>query len=182
MSTGYCRSDRVGLVQRVGPVILLTVENAKTSTLMPHLTKRILPQSIVCTDEWTAYRHLGHTGCDHRRINHSEGVYVSGDIHTKTIEGFWSLVKSGIRGSHHAASAKYLPGYLNEYTWRYNHRHERRSMFELFLSERHNQRRGAVWDLAISASAVSISSRSAPESSTLGRSAALAPRPCGPRP
>ena len=47
---------------------------------------------------------------------------MSGDIHTQTIEGFWSLVKRGISGTHHFVSAKHLQGYLNEYVWRYNHR------------------------------------------------------------
>ena len=41
-----------------------------------------------------------------------------GDVHTNPIEGFWSLVKRGIAGTHHAVSAKWLQGYLNEYTWR----------------------------------------------------------------
>lgn len=35
---------------------------------------------------------------------------------------FWSLVKRGIDGTHHAVSWKYLQGYVNEYVWRYNHR------------------------------------------------------------
>ena len=43
-------------------------------------------------------------------INHSAKVYVSGDVHTQTIEGFWSLVKRGIRGTHHSVSAKHFRG------------------------------------------------------------------------
>ena len=49
---------------------------------------------------------------------------MSGDVHTNTIEGFWSLVKRGISGTHHSVSAKHLQGYLNEYVWRYNFREE----------------------------------------------------------
>jgi transposase-like protein len=63
----------------------------------------------------------------HRRVNHSAGVYVEGDAHTQTIEGFSSLLKSGLRGTYHSVSAKWLQSYLNEYAWRYNHReHTRR--------------------------------------------------------
>ena len=47
---------------------------------------------------------------------------MSGDVHTNTIEGFWSLVKGGIGGVYHAVSHKWLQGYLNEYVFRYNHR------------------------------------------------------------
>ena len=52
----------------------------------------------------------------------SEKVYVSGDVHVNTMEGFWSLVKRGIGGVYHSVSAKHLQGYLNEYAWRYSHR------------------------------------------------------------
>src|SRR4051794_24055889 len=47
-----------------------------------------------------------------------EKVYVSGDVHTQTIEGFFSNLKRGIAGAYHAVSSKWLPTYLNEYAWR----------------------------------------------------------------
>jgi hypothetical protein len=47
---------------------------------------------------------------------------VDGDVHIQTIEGFWSLVKSGIRGKYHSVSAKWLQSYLDEHARRYNHR------------------------------------------------------------
>lgn len=59
-------------------------------------------------------------GYEHRRIHYAASVYVQGDVHANTIEGFWSLVKRRIGGTHHAVSAKYPQGYLNEYVWRYN--------------------------------------------------------------
>ena len=122
-----------GMVERGGSVVALTVDNAQATTLLPHMEKRILPESVVYTDEYPSYGRLHRSGYDHRRIHHAEGVYVSGDVHTNTIEGFWALVKNGIRGSHHAVSAKWLQGYLNEYAWRYNHRKDPRGMFLLLL-------------------------------------------------
>ena len=66
--------------------------------------------------------------------SHMYNVYVSGDVHTQMIEGFWSLVKRGLSGTHHAVSAKYLQGYLNEYVWRYNNRDaEGPAMFLLLI-------------------------------------------------
>lgn len=127
---GSHKTPVFGMAERGGHVVALTVENAKASTLMPHMLKRILPKSTVYTDEWSAYAQLGRQGYQHERIHHSAGVYVSGNVHTNTIEGFWSLVKRGIGGTHHAVSAKYLQGYLNEYAWRYNRRKDRRSMFD----------------------------------------------------
>lgn len=57
-------------------------------------------------------------------------IYVAGDTHTNTIEGFWSLVKRGISGVYHSVSAKYLQSYLDENSYRYNHRNDTRAMFE----------------------------------------------------
>jgi transposase len=48
-------------------------------------------------------------------------------------EGFFGLVKNGIRGTYHAVSFKLLQGYLNEFAWRYNRRDDRRAMFESLL-------------------------------------------------
>jgi transposase-like protein len=70
---------------------------------------------------------------DHHRINHSEKIYVSGEVHTQTIEGFFSTVKNGVRGVYHNVSRKHLQGYLNEYVWRYNHRDDDRAMFQSLL-------------------------------------------------
>ena len=40
-------------------------------------------------------------------------MYVVGDVHTNTIEGFWSLVKRGISGVNHAVGANHLQGYFD---------------------------------------------------------------------
>ncbi len=113
-----------GMVERKGKVVALHVEDAKAATLMPHIRKRVDASSIMYTDEWRSYEQLDREGYEHRTITHSSGVYVSGDIHTNTIEGFWSLVKRGIGGVYHSVSQKHLQGYLNEYAWRYNFRDE----------------------------------------------------------
>jgi len=56
-----------------------------------------------------------------------------GDVHTNTVEGFWSLIKRGIGGTHHAVSQKFLQSYLDEYAFRYNRRNVDRPMFKLIL-------------------------------------------------
>ena len=60
-------------------------------------------------------------------------VYVMGNVHTNTIEGFWSLVKRGIGGVYHQVSQKYLQSYLNEYSFRYNRRDQGNLIFNAFL-------------------------------------------------
>jgi len=123
----------LGMVQRKGRVAAVRVTDAKAKTLMPHVRERVLPRSVVYTDELKSYNKLKRTGYQHRRIHHAEKVYVSGDVHTNTIDGFWSLMKRGINGVYHAVSAKHLHGYLNEYTFRYNHRSKAENQFKKLL-------------------------------------------------
>ena len=123
----------LGIVQRAGRVAAVTVPNVQPATVFPHIMERVLPASTVYTDELAVYNTLGDEGYKHRRVNHSEKVYVSGDVHTNTVEGFWSLTKRGIGGVYHAVSAKHLQGYLNEYAWRYNERHNPRAKFSTLL-------------------------------------------------
>ena len=74
------------------------------------------------------------TYLDHRVINHSAGLYVDGDTHTNTIEGFFGNLKTGMRGAYKHVSPRYLQSYLDEYAWRYNQRHSRPAMFETLLA------------------------------------------------
>ena len=112
-----------GMVERGGKVAAHVVPSTLGPTLEGHVANRVLPESVIFTDEAKAYVGIAkRNGYEHKRIRHAEHVYVDGDVHTNTIEGFWSLVKRGIGGTHHAVSAKYLQGYLNEYVWRYNNR------------------------------------------------------------
>ena len=118
-----------GMVERGGRVRAYVVPSNKRRTLMAHVNEAVKPASVVYTDEFQAYKVLPLHGFDHHRINHSANVYVKGDVHTQTIEGFWSQVKRGINGVHHAVSHKYLQSYLDEYVWRFNHRNDGKIMF-----------------------------------------------------
>src|SRR5258707_13664737 len=122
-----------GMVQRGGKVVAVTVEDVKRASVRPHITDRVMPKSTVYTDTYKVYNFLGKAGYHHERINHTEKIYVSGDCHTNTIEGFWSLVKRGIGGVYHSVSKKHLPDYLSEYAWRFNRRNEPDSHFEALL-------------------------------------------------
>jgi transposase-like protein len=91
--------------------------------------EHVLPESMVFTDEWAGYRKLGDHYASHKRIRHAEKIYVEGDVYTNTIEGFFGNFKRGIAGTYHAVSRKWLQGYLNEFTWRYNRRDSEQAMF-----------------------------------------------------
>jgi transposase-like protein len=126
----------VGAVERGGKVIAIASSDASKKTLHGVAKEYILPDSTVYTDEWNGYNGLDKVnGYEHRRINHSAGVYVIGTTHTNTIEGFWSLVKRGIGGVYHSVSKKYLQTYLDEYSFRYNRRNGGQPMFTSLLEQ-----------------------------------------------
>jgi transposase-like protein len=127
----------LGIVERGGRVRVVTVPDARKVTLMPHIQKRVLPGSMIFTDEWRSYDGLHERDYGHRRIKHRENIYVMGDVYTNTIEGFFGLFKNGVRGAYKAISTAYLQNYLDEYAFRYNHRHaiNSRPMFWNFLDQ-----------------------------------------------
>jgi transposase-like protein len=131
------KTPAMGMVERGGRVVALAVGDVKGSTLLGHIQNHVLPDSMIFTDELGGYDGIKHmpNGYNHRRIKHSAGVYVRGNIHTNTIEGFWSLVKRGIGGVYHSVSQKHLQHYLDEYSFRYNRRDDAKPMFASFLEQ-----------------------------------------------
>jgi transposase len=125
------RSDK----QRIGRVVACVAPDIKKQTLRRFAKEYILPKSTVFTDEHVGYDGLEHCGYAHKRIRHTAKVYVTGDIHTNTIEGFWSTVKRGIGGVYHNVSAKYLQTYLDEYCFRYNRRDRGNLLFKAILEQ-----------------------------------------------
>jgi transposase len=123
-----------GAVERGGRVRATVAANSGAATVQGLVHEYVLPSALIYTDDWSGYRTLGHKGYRHRRINHSARVYVEGDVHTQTIDGFFGLVKNAIRGVHHGVSEKWLQGYLNEYVWRWNRRGEGNTMFRDLLT------------------------------------------------
>lgn len=130
------KSPIVGIVERrggKGRIIAKSTPNVTADTLTGMVKEYVLPASTVFTDDFSGYDRLKSHGFTHHRINHSAKVWVMGDIHTNTIEGFWSLVKRGIGGVYHQVSQKYLQSYLDEYSFRYNRREQGNLIFSSVL-------------------------------------------------
>jgi len=132
---GTKKTPVVGMVQRKGQVRAFVAADVKADTLRGFIKEHVLPRTMVFTDDFKSYNGIGARGYTHQRINHSEKVYVNGDVHTNTIEGFWSLIKRGIGGVYHNVGRHYLQTYLNEYSFRYNRRFDVQPMFVSFLHQ-----------------------------------------------
>jgi transposase-like protein len=110
------------MVERGGRVRGRVTPDRRLATLDGHISQHVLPSSMIFTDEYSLYTRIGQRFAGHKRVNHSANVYVDGDAHTNTIEGFFGLLKTGIRGVYHSVSTKYLQNYIDEYAFRYNRR------------------------------------------------------------
>ena len=74
------------------------------------------------TDEAGQYAHLGKEFANHEYVNHSAGEYGRGEVHTNTLEGYYSIFKRGMKGIYQHCSEKHLHRYVAEFDFRYNHR------------------------------------------------------------
>lgn len=108
------------LVERDGRVRSHHVPAVTASTLRPIMEAQIDAASAVYSDDGGARTSRMFAG--HASVNHSIGEYVRGDVHTNTIEGYFSIMKRGITGVYHHVSPQHLKRYLAEFDFRYNER------------------------------------------------------------
>jgi transposase-like protein len=113
----------VGAISRKGNVVCQIIETADKATLTRFVAEAVSTRvELLATDDHRAYLDLVDDGYRHRAVRHKDGEYVRGNVHTNTMENFWSLLKRGVLGTYHNVSRKYLPLYLNEFVFRYNNR------------------------------------------------------------
>ncbi len=127
------RATVFAAVERGGRVKATVLPSRRGPRLHKQVIEWVEPTAIVYTDEWPAYNQLGGHFAGHSRVRHSTGEYVVGAAHTNTIEGFFGHLKPSIRGTYRKVSHRWLQGYLNEFTFRYNERHSQQAMFYTLL-------------------------------------------------
>lgn len=110
------------LVERGGNVRSRHVVSVTAKTLLPILKAHVEPDTLLVTDDAGQYRHMKRDFPAHETVNHSAQEYVRGQVHTNTIEGYFSILKRGITGTYHHVSQQHLARYLAEFDFRYNSR------------------------------------------------------------
>ena len=108
------------LVERGGKVRSHHIPNVTAKTLRPIMDEQIADATRTMSDDGGA--RIRHGSPDHHSVNHSIGEYVRGDVHTNTIEGYFSIMKRGIAGVYYHVSPQHLKRYLAEFDFRYNER------------------------------------------------------------
>ncbi|MYG07920.1 IS1595 family transposase [Candidatus Poribacteria bacterium] len=123
----------IGAVERGGEVVAEVAKGLTGRDILEFIHRVVNTKaSELMTDEYHAYTALSGQ-LKHEVVNHDE-QFVDGNIHTNTIEGFWSLLKRAWYGSHHHYTTGYTPLYVAERCYVYNNRH-RETIFWKFVRE-----------------------------------------------
>jgi transposase-like protein len=110
------------LVERGGSARSFHIGNASNADILPILKANVAQQTVIMTDEAGHYSRVYQHFAAHSFTNHSAKEYVRGDIHTNTVEGFYSIFKRGMIGVYQHCAEKHLFRYLAEYDFRYSNR------------------------------------------------------------
>jgi transposase-like protein len=111
----------VALVERGGRVRAFPMERVTAETLGAAITEHVEQDAVMMTDELMAYRKAVD-GREHHHTSHGEREYVRGNVHSNTVEGFFSLLKRGITGVYHHVGKGHLAKYCDEFSFRYDAR------------------------------------------------------------
>lgn len=118
---GTKKTAVIGALARGGKVVAQPSDKVTGKTLKAFLKQFVdTDDSVLVTDEYSGYNRMGEW-IPHFTINHTI-AYAQGLIHTNTIEGFFSLVKRAIFGSHHHYTKEYTATYITESCYKYNNR------------------------------------------------------------
>ena len=141
MAEGYeVRKDNkapvVGMFDRATrQVRAKVVKNVKRETLQAEILKNVKYGSAVYTDEAVVHNTLRQKFV-HETVNHAE-TYVNGQVHTNSLENFWSLMKRNLAGTYVAVEPFHLDRYLDEQCFRFNNRigHTAASRFDKMVTQ-----------------------------------------------
>jgi transposase-like protein len=124
---GYGHKNAVlSLVDRKsGEVRSFHVDGTKASDLVPIIKANVAKETAIMTDEAGQYHNLGADFASHESVNHGKEEYVRGDVHTNTVEGYYSVFKRGMKGVYQHCKEKHLHRYVAEFDFRYTNRSAR---------------------------------------------------------
>jgi transposase-like protein len=112
----------MAVVERGGSLRAETAPSVTADTLSGFVGRNVSPKARLVTDEAGIYEKIGRRYRAHETVNHKIHEYARGDVYTNTLEGFFSLLKRQIYGTHHAVSKKHLHRYVSESAFKYNTR------------------------------------------------------------
>jgi transposase-like protein len=128
-----------GMIQRSGELLIQMLPNVQQQTIQPLIQRYVQPETLIYTDDYNIYARLVEWGYAHKTVNHAQGEYArdeDGDgfheVHTNTIEGVWSLLRSWLR-PHRGISQEKLPFYLAFFAFVHNVRKRGKALLPSLL-------------------------------------------------
>jgi transposase-like protein len=112
----------VALVERGAKVRAFHVDRADQITVSQIVRENVAQETRLHTDESRLYATALDHVADHHTVRHASGEYVRGDVHTNTVEGYFSIFKRGMKGIYQHCGERHLHRYLAEFDFRYNNR------------------------------------------------------------
>lgn len=114
----------VALVERGGSARSFHVETANRATIERIVSENVARESRLHTDESHLYAKskVPTLVAEHATVRHSEDEYVRGDVHSNSVEGYFSVFKRGMTGVYQQCSEKHLHRYLAEFDFRFSNR------------------------------------------------------------
>ncbi|MGE0603133.1 MAG: IS1595 family transposase [Xanthobacteraceae bacterium] len=107
----------LSLVERGGNIRSVTLDHRGVGI---HLRSMLHEETRLVTDKGQHYRKQGFK--NHESVDHSKYEWTRGDVHTNTLEGFFSVLKRGIVGVYQHVDKHHLDRYLAEFDFRQNNR------------------------------------------------------------
>jgi transposase-like protein len=112
----------LALVERGGQARTFHIAQADQNTVSKIMRENIARETRITTDESVIYNIVPWQFDQHEKVKHSAKEYVRGDVHTNTVEGYFSIFKRGMKGIYQHCGEKHLHRYLAEFDFRHNTR------------------------------------------------------------
>jgi hypothetical protein len=107
----------LSLVERGGNIRSVTLDHRGAGARLRRMAHK---DSRLVTDMGQPFKFQGFA--KHEVVDHSKFEWARGDVHTNTLEGFFSVFKRGIVGVYQHIDAKHFDRYLAEFDFRQNTR------------------------------------------------------------
>ena len=119
---GAAKEKIFSLVWREGKYARFTSRWLTPKRLKRSWTGNVDKEANLMTDDARVYKRIGKEYPSHGTTNRSKGQYVNSNMHSNTVEGYFSILKRGLIGTFHHVGVQHLQRYGNEFDFRYNSR------------------------------------------------------------
>lgn len=110
------------MVERNGIVRAQTIDNDRFDSIAPVVERHVDRDSYLMTDQHHVYQRVGTQYAGHSYVNHGALEYARGEVHNNTAESFNAVLERAKQGVFHWLSKLHLQRYINEISFRWNHR------------------------------------------------------------